>query len=166
MWKNQLSGFSVGEADAMIQVTAFLDPLSPATQRVAPLLMALAEGFGARIQLMLNPKAVINDVPIKGYFRYVLSPVPTFDRSGALVSSHRASFNNLPTSKLLTMNIHPPGAWFVEAERCAYDMDNILLDQVTDPVLSAHYTLDHLLLTGHASDEHRSPPAGLQLALS
>lgn len=46
-------------------------------------------------------------------------------------------------------------------------MDNILLEKMpeSETVLSAHYTLDHILLTGHATDDWGAPPTGLQLNL-
>lgn len=113
-WKGAMSGFTVGDKQSLVHVTAFLDPLSQATQRMAPLLMALSRAFGAQIQVFLNPKAVINEIPIKGYFRYVLTEELQFGESGALQAQHKASFTNLPTTKLLTMAIHTPDAWFVE----------------------------------------------------
>jgi len=167
-WKGAMSGFTAGDEKSILHVTAFLDPLSKATQRMAPLLMSLSRSFGARVQVFLNPLASINEIPIKGYFRYVLADELQFGSDGALVSSHKASFTNLPTNKLLTMNIHSPDAWFVEASRCAYDMDNILLDSLPEgeSILSAHYVLDHILVTGHASEDERgTPPSGLQLNL-
>lgn len=69
MWKGQMTGFNVGPLDAMLQITVFLDPLCLATQRMAPLLMAIADGFKARVQVFLNPQASVTEVPIKGYFR-------------------------------------------------------------------------------------------------
>lgn len=47
-------------------------------------------------------------------------------------------------------------------------MDNILLDSLPEgeSILSAHYVLDHILVTGHASEDERgTAPAGLQLNL-
>ena len=167
-WRGQLTGFSMGSDNAPLQVTAIVDPLCQATQRLAPILMTVASGFNASIQVLLNPLSDVTVLPIKGYFRYVLQPSLDFDEvTGKLRTNHRATFTTLPLNKLLSMNLHPPDAWFVEASACAHDVDNILLEKLPDheTVLSATYTLQHILVTGHCIDERNSPPAGLQLVL-
>jgi len=168
-WRGQLTGFTMGQENSPLQVTAIVDPLCLATQRLAPMLMTVASGFNASIQVLLNPLSDVTALPIKGYFRYVLEPSLDFDEvTGALRANHRATFTTLPLNRLLSMVLHPPDAWFVEASACAHDVDNILLEKLPDheTVLSASFTLQHILVTGHCTDEHNSPPAGLQLALS
>jgi UDP-glucose:glycoprotein glucosyltransferase len=167
-WRGQLTGFSMGAENSPLQITAIVDPLCLATQRLAPMLMTVAAGFNASIQVLLNPLSDVTALPIKGYFRYVLKPSLDFDEvSGKLRTNHRATFTTLPLNKLLSMVLHPPDAWFVEASACAHDVDNILLEKLPDheTVLSATYTLQHILVTGHCTDERNSPPAGLQLVL-
>jgi len=167
-WTSRMTGFKVGPEDSILQVLAFIDPLCAEAQRLSPMLMALADAFGAHIHVILNPVAEVGSLPIKGYYRYVLKPQLEFDEEGKLVSNTRATFSNLPMSKLLSMIIHPPDAWFVSASQAVHDIDNILLEKLSahETVLSAVYRLDHILVTGHCIDDRREPPAGLQLNLN
>jgi len=121
----------------------------------------------AHIHVILNPVAEMGSLPIKGYYRFVMQPRLDFNEDGSISRNQRASFSNLPVSKLLSMNLHPPDAWFVSAAECVHDMDNVLLDNLPshETALVASYRLDHILVTGHCSDDDRQPPAGLQLNL-
>ena len=109
----------------------------------------------------------MGSLPIKGYYRFVMQPRLDFNEDGSISRNQRASFSNLPVSKLLSMNLHPPDAWFVSAAECVHDMDNVLLEKLPshETALVATYRLDHILVTGHCSDDDRQPPAGLQLNL-
>ena len=124
-------------------------------------------GTQAHIHVILNPVAEMGSLPIKGYYRFVMQPRLDFNEDGSISRNQRASFSNLPVSKLLSMNLHPPDAWFVSAAECVHDMDNVLLDSLPshETALVASYRLDHILVTGHCSDDNRQPPAGLQLNL-
>jgi hypothetical protein len=75
--------------------------------------MALAEGFSTHVHVILNPVAEMGALPIKGYYRYVLKPRLEFGADGRVAGALRATFSNLPVSKLLSMNLHPPNAWCV-----------------------------------------------------
>ena len=114
-WQSKVSGFHVGPAlkDALLHVVAFIDPLCVDAQRMAPVLMALAEGFSTHVHVILNPVAEMGALPIKGYYRYVLKPRLEFGADGRVAGALRATFSNLPVSKLLSMNLHPPNAWCV-----------------------------------------------------
>ena len=168
-WQSKVSGFRVGPKlnDALLHAVAFIDPLCKDAQRMAPILMALASVFKAHVHVILNPVSEMGSLPIKGYYRFVLKPELEFDDDGSVATNLRATFSNLPVSKLLSMNLHPPNAWFVSAAECVHDMDNVLLEKLEahETALVASYRLDHLLLTGHCIDDDRQPPAGLQLNL-
>ena len=120
------------------------------------------------MHVILNPVGEMGSLPIKGYYRFVIQAKMEFNADGSVSQSQRASFSNLPVSKLLSMNLHPPNAWFVSAAECVHDMDNIQLDKLEshETSLSATYRLDHILVTGHCVDHStREPPAGLALKL-
>lgn len=65
-----------------VQVVAFLDPISPVAQRIAPLLSCLHEGVGAGLIVFLNPQPDVTEFPIKRYYRAVLQPHIHFDANG------------------------------------------------------------------------------------
>jgi UDP-glucose:glycoprotein glucosyltransferase len=73
----------------------------------------------------------------------------------------------MPQSPILTLNIHSPESWMVEAVRSPYDLDNIHLSEVTDSdVVYGEFELEHLLVEGHAFDILTGqPPRGLQFNL-
>lgn len=64
----------------------------------------------------------------------VLETEPQFDSSGQLTTGPIARFHNMPTSVLLTQNMHVPENWLVESVRSPYDLDNIRLDDVSSGV--------------------------------
>jgi UDP-glucose:glycoprotein glucosyltransferase len=63
------------------------------------------------------------------FYRFVLEPELQFSNDGEIVGAI-AKFTKLPTSSLLTQNIHAPENWLVEVIRSVYDLDNIKLDNV------------------------------------
>lgn len=75
-----------------------------------------------------------------------------------------AFFRNMPQSPILTMNIHSPESWMVEAVRSPYDLDNIYLKEILDSdLVYGEYELEHLIIEGHAYDIlSGQPPRGLQ----
>ena len=168
-WQSKVSGFHLGPKvkKALLHTVAFIDPLCSDAQRMAPMLMALSEVFNSHLHVILNPVAEMGSLPIKGYYRFVMKPAIDFNADGSVSSNLRATFTNLPVSKLLSMNLHPPNAWFVSAAHCVHDMDNVLLEKLAshETALTATYRLDHILVTGHCIDDSRQPPAGLQLEL-
>lgn len=71
----------------------------------------------------------------------------------------------MPTSPLLTQNMHVPENWLVEVVRSVYDLDNIRLENVESNVHS-EYELEYLLVEGHCFEATMgSPPRGLQITL-
>jgi len=64
------------------------------------------------------------------FYRFVLEPEVTFDKSGHLSPDPIAKFSNMPTSPLLTQILHVPDNWLVESVASPYDLDNIRLEDV------------------------------------
>ena len=58
----------------------------------------------------------------------------------------------MPAKSVLTLNLHPPDGWMVEAVKAVYDLDNIKLEEVSSKMVSAFYELEYLVLEGHAKD--------------
>lgn len=102
-----------------------------------------------------------------------------------------ARFVEIPESPLLTLNMITPESWIVQAVRSPHDLDNIHLQEVSQPldhlvifclysllrwcfvlpcqvsgIVTAEYELEHLLLEGHCFDlSTGQPPRGLQFTL-
>ena len=72
-------------------------------------------------------------------------------KSGRLVRPF-AYYHNLPQSPVLTMNIHPPESWMVEAVNSPYDLDNIILSEIDAQGAYGEFELEHLVIEGHAYD--------------
>ena len=85
------------------------------------------------------------------FYRFVLDDEVKFNTNGR-VKKPLAFFQNMPRASILTMNIHSPESWMVEAVRSPYDLDNILLKDINDDIAFGEYELEHLVIEGHAYD--------------
>lgn len=65
------------------------------------------------------------------FYRYVLEPDLNFNADGSASPGPLARFENLPQKSLLTLNMHPPESWLVESVKSLYDLDNIMLEEVS-----------------------------------
>ena len=64
-------------------------------------------------------------------------------------SDSGATFTNLPTKQLLTLNMDTPRTWLVQPVAAVYDLDNIRLGEMGDNhLLSARFKLEHILAEG------------------
>ena len=63
-----------------------------------------------------------------------------------------AKFQDMPSKSILTLNVHPPEGWMVEAVKAIHDLDNIKLEEVSTKMVSASYELEYLVVEGHAKD--------------
>lgn len=174
-----------------VKVTAILDPLSEATQRVSPLLRAIRDQLKLPLSLMLAPRPVIggDDLPVSSYYRFVADPLASPD--GMLP---KASFQNLPTNHVLTIRMDVPEPWNVQQNYAIQDTDNLRCDiksgcgdeaygaglgRKSDDDASSRsasdsrigrtvieYGLRSLLFFGQCYDvSEGSPPNGLQLTI-
>lgn len=95
------------------------------------------------------------------FYRYVLESELKFSQN-QLVKPF-AYFHNMPQSPILTMNIHSPESWMVEAVRSPFDLDNICLKEIDGDGVYGQFELEHLIIEGHAYDIlSGQSPRGLQ----
>jgi len=154
--------------NSMIKISAILDPLSKAAQKVTPVLIALRESIECDITVILNPQKEVSEYPLQRFYRYAVSPKLTFDKDGQQKMDASALFRNLHTTKVLTLQMATPESWVVEPLVTPYDLDNInLKDLGAIDTLNVQYLLSSLLISGQCMDtSQESAPAGLQLVLS
>ena len=58
-----------------------------------------------------------------------------------------------------------PPAWIVSPKTSPYDLDNLVLGSISEPV-HVLFNLKQLLIEGHARESNNAPPRGLQLQLT
>ncbi|XP_067014377.2 UDP-glucose:glycoprotein glucosyltransferase isoform X2 [Anabrus simplex] len=148
-----------------LDFTVVVDPVSRGAQKVGPILSVLHEGLNCNIRVFLNCVEKNSDMPLKSFYRFVLEPELQFTEDGHFSSGPMARFHNMPTSVLLTQNMHVPENWLVEVVRSIYDLDNIRLENV-DSAVHSEFELEYLLLEGHCFEATMgNPPRGLQITL-
>ena len=74
-------------------------------------------------------------------------------------------FTDLPSEPIYTLGMHTPPAWITRPVASPYDLDNLLLSNVREPV-SVDFLLKQLVVEGHAREGGNAPPRGLQLQLT
>ncbi|KAF0915839.1 hypothetical protein E2562_039167 [Oryza meyeriana var. granulata] len=160
------SAIKLNNMNSSVHIDAVIDPLSPAGQKLAPLLRILWRQIQPSMRIVLNPISSLADLPLKNYYRFVLPSMDDFSSTDYSVHGPKAFFANMPLSKTLTMNIDVPEPWLVEPVIAIHDLDNILLENLGDVrTLQAVFELEALLLTGHCKEKDRDPPRGLQFIL-
>ena len=167
LWKTEHSAIVKGDSDATpIQIVASVDPTTELAQRWVPILRVLSELGGVHLKLFLNPREKLQEIPVKRFYRHVLSAAPRFDEEGS-VTDLKASFEGLPRQALLNLALDVPPAWLVAPKEAVQDLDNIKLSALKpDASVSAIYELEHILIEGHSRDVTTSqPPRGAQLLL-
>ncbi|XP_051564651.1 UDP-glucose:glycoprotein glucosyltransferase 2-like isoform X1 [Myxocyprinus asiaticus] len=153
------------EDEVFFDVVAIVDPLSRDAQKLAPLLIVLGQVINMKVQMFMNCRAKLSEMPLKSFYRFVLEPDVSFFGNNTLSPGPMARFSEIPESPLLTLNMITPESWMVEAVRNPYDLDNIHLQEVSG-VVNAEYELEYLLLEGHCFDlSTGQPPRGLQFTL-
>eukprot|EP00899_Mesostigma_viride_P007641 jgi/Mesvir1/16879/Mv15763-RA.1 len=162
------SGFRYTHKGAVLEVVAVIDPLSKMAQKMTPLLKFLRDGLGdaLTLQVHLNPVVSITDMPLRSYYRYALSPQLEFSDEFELLPGPRATFHNLITRNVLTVNVDEPESWLVESKVAQHDLDNMRLTEMKTSLMDVIFELEALLVTGHCIDiTSHEPPRGLQLWL-
>lgn len=84
------------DSSSALKVVALLDPLSPSTQRVAPLLLFLRDTLGAEVSMVLNPQLEVEEQPLRSFFRFNLGHP---DPSAPLM------LEGIPVDHLLTLKV-------------------------------------------------------------
>ncbi|KAJ0070361.1 hypothetical protein NL108_007747, partial [Boleophthalmus pectinirostris] len=153
------------EHEVFYDVVAIVDPLTRAAQKLSSLLNVLGQVVNMRLQLFMNCKSKLSEMPLKSFYRFVLDPDVKFLANDTVSAGPVARFLDLPESPLLTLNMITPESWMVQAVNSPHDLDNIHLLEVSG-IVSAEYELEHLLLEGHCFDlSTGQPPRGLQFTL-
>ena len=166
-WNNHSTMIHAKEdATASIQIVAAVDPASEATQHWASMLQILSELDGVDVRIFLNPKERLDELPVKRFYRNVLSSSPQFHPNGTLAAP-MAVFSDIPADVLFNLGLVVPPAWLVSPEESLYDLDNIKLNSVpAGQNVDALYELEHILIEGHSRDVTKGPPPrGVQLLL-
>ncbi|XP_059198602.1 UDP-glucose:glycoprotein glucosyltransferase 2 isoform X2 [Centropristis striata] len=153
------------ENEVFYDVVAIVDPLTREAQKMSALLIVLSQVVNVRLQVFMNCRAKLSEMPLKSFYRFVLESDVNFLANDTVSPGPVALFMELPESPLLTLNMITPESWMVQAVRSPHDLDNIHLQEVTG-VVTAEYELEHLLLEGHCFDlSTGQPPRGLQFTL-
>ncbi|XP_019129729.2 UDP-glucose:glycoprotein glucosyltransferase 2 isoform X2 [Larimichthys crocea] len=153
------------ENEVFYDVVAIVDPLTREAQKMSPLLIVLSQVVNVRLQVFMNCRAKLSEMPLKSFYRFVLESDVAFMANNTVSPGPVARFMELPESPLLTLNMITPESWMVQAVRSPHDLDNIHLQEVSG-VVTAEYELEHLLLEGHCFDlSTGQPPRGLQFTL-
>ncbi|KAM9851238.1 UDP-glucose:glycoprotein glucosyltransferase 2 [Aulostomus maculatus] len=153
------------ENEVFYDVVAIVDPLTRAAQKMSPLLIVLSQVVNVRLQVFMNCRAKLSEMPLKSFYSFVLESDVHFLANDTVSPGPVARFIDLPESPLLTLNMITPEGWMVEALRSPHDLDNIHLQEVNG-LVTAEYELEHLLLEGHCFDlTTGQPPRGLQFTL-
>uniref|UniRef100_A0A3B4TAR0 UDP-glucose ceramide glucosyltransferase-like 1 n=1 Tax=Seriola dumerili TaxID=41447 RepID=A0A3B4TAR0_SERDU len=149
------------ENEVFYDVVAIVDPLTREAQKMSSLLIVLSQVVNVRLQVFMNCRAKLSEMPLKSFYRFVLESDVAFLANDTVSPGPVARFMELPESPLLTLNMITPESWMVQAVRSPHDLDNIHLG-----VVMAEYELEHLLLEGHCFDlSTGQPPRGLQFTL-
>uniref|UniRef100_A0A8C7MW15 UDP-glucose ceramide glucosyltransferase-like 1 n=1 Tax=Oncorhynchus kisutch TaxID=8019 RepID=A0A8C7MW15_ONCKI len=157
--------FAPREDEVFYDVVAIVDPVTREAQKMSPLLIVLSQVVNVKLQVFMNCRAKLSDMPLKSFYRFVLESDVSFLANETVSAGPVAHFLELPESPLLTLNMITPESWMVEAVSSPYDLDNIHLQEVLS-VVTAEYELEHLLLEGHCFDlSTGQPPRGLQFTL-
>ena len=147
-------------------VVVILDPLTRAAQKISTVLRVLSETTNVNVHVYFNCKEKLSAPPLKSFYRYVLAGEMQFDAASGQLHKPIAFFHNMPQSPILTMNVHAPESWMVEAVYSPFDLDNICLKETEADGAYGQFELEHLIIEGHAYDVlNGQPPRGLQFIL-
>lgn len=166
-WNSTHTAIKMGDLNtASIQIYASIDPASETAQRWIPIIKVLSELDGVFVSLFLNPRDRLEEIPVKRFYRHVISSKPAFDDDGSL-RQEGAQFSGLPADALLNMGMDLPPSWLVAPKDTVHDLDNIKLSAVrSGSDIDAIYELEHILIEGHSRDAATGPPPrGVQLVL-
>lgn len=103
-------------------------------------------------------------VSLKRFYRTSIASKPIFDTAGTSIAAPLV-FNDLPGEPILTLGLNTPPAWITSPKSSPYDLDNLVLGSIQDPV-HVQFQLKQLLVEGHAREGQSVPPRGLQLQLT
>eukprot|EP00039_Didymoeca_costata_P007323 m.98555 g.98555 ORF g.98555 m.98555 type:complete len:1581 (-) comp13640_c0_seq5:54-4796(-) len=164
--QTDVAAIKLGGEEGAVQhsITFITDPLSKAAQVATPILKYISENTKAEIKIVFNPKLKVSEAPLKRFYKTVL-PETTFSNNGSRKPGPSAVFNGLPTAPLLTLAMHVPSSWMVQAADSPHDLDNIHLEKTAKGVY-ARFQLEYILVEGNCVNaQTRRPTPGLQFEL-
>lgn len=153
-----------GDLSDSIHVTGVLNPLDAKAPYIASILSMLSSLQGVRFTVMMNPNLRVTSLPLQSFTRFNMRAIPEFDAKGHEVAPATV-FKDLPPRSVLTMQLHAPRTLVAMAEEAIYDLDNIRLEDVKGS-MNAIYSINSVLMEGHARADQEPIPRGLQLTLS
>ncbi|KAF1828876.1 hypothetical protein BDW02DRAFT_511256 [Decorospora gaudefroyi] len=168
-WTAEHTAIVKGDSDkAIFQIVASVDPATELAQKWIPILKTLSDMDGVHLKLFLNPKQMLQELPVKRFYRYVLEARPHFNSDGS-VGSLGAHFSGIPKEALLNLGMDVPPSWLVAPEESIHDLDNIKLSTIpTGTDIDAVYGLESILIEGHSRDTTNGgqPPRGAEVVLA
>lgn len=168
-WTDEYTAIIKGDnKTAIFQIVASIDPATELAQKWIPILKTLSDMNGVHLKLFLNPKPMLQELPVKRFYRYLLDSKPTF-KSDGFVGSLKAHFSGIPKEALLNLGMDVPPSWLVAPEESVHDLDNIKLSSLPAGAnIDAIYGLESILIEGHSRDTSNSgqPPRGTEIVLS
>jgi len=169
VWADSHTAIVKGDNNtASIQIVAVIDPATDLAQKWIPILKTLSEMDGVYLKLFLNPLRMLQELPVKRFYRYLLGSKPTFNEDGS-VASLEAHFSGIPKEALLNLGMDVPPSWLVAPEESIHDLDNIKLSSLSSGAnIDAVYGLESILIEGHSRDVTNSgqPPRGAEVVLA
>jgi UDP-glucose:glycoprotein glucosyltransferase len=168
-WNDTHTAITKGDnSTAIIQIVASVDPATELAQKWIPILKTLSDMDGVHLKLFLNPKEMLQELPVKRFYRYLLDSRPTFNDNGDVVDLE-AHFSGIPKEALLNLGMDVPPSWLVAPRESIHDLDNIKLSSLGPGAdIDAIYGLESILIEGHSRDVTNGgqPPRGAELVLS
>lgn len=168
-WTDEHTAIVKGDYNkAVFHIVAAVDPATEQAQKWVPILKTLSDMEGVHLKLYLNPKPMLQELPIKRFYRYLLDAKPSFKADGS-VDSLKARFSGIPKEALLNLGMDVPPSWLVAPEESIYDLDNIKLSTLPAGTnIDAIYGLESILIEGHSRDTTSGgqPPSGAEVVLA
>ncbi|KAI4667541.1 uncharacterized protein J4E79_002230 [Alternaria viburni] len=168
-WTAKHTAIIRGDEDkAVFQIVASIDPATELAQKWVPILKVLSDMEGTHLKLFLNPKQMLQELPVKRFYRYVLEARPSFVADGS-IGSLGTHFYGIPKEALLNLGMDVPPSWLVAPKESVYDLDNIKLSTIPAGAdVTAVYELENILIEGHSRDTTNGgqPPRGAEVVLA
>lgn len=155
-----------------ISLDVILDPLSKTSRKLSPIIFDLLRTFSNDLidyNLSFNPSFDLSELPISSFYRYAVdSSSISYDHEGYLIPPS-ITFTNVPKHLLFSLHIDAPSSWMVQSSVSKYDLDNIILNDLSDgeDILYAEFLLKNLVIHGSAleMDDYYSSPRGTEILL-
>ena len=153
-----------GDPSSSVHITGVLNPLDSKASYFASTLRMLSSMSGVRFTVRMNPSLRVTSLPLQKFSRFNMRVTPAFNSDGYEIAPATV-FTGIPPRSVLTMQLHTPRSIVAMAEEALYDLDNLRLSDVTG-VVEAIYSVNSILIEGHARADQEPTPSGLQLSLS